>query len=76
MPIPRAPFTNITMEFIDGLPKSKGKEVVFMVVDRFRKYTHFMILTHLYTTIFVAKGFMDNESNYMGFQLQLLMIGI
>jgi len=47
-----------------------------MVVARFRKYTYFMILTHLYTTIFVAKGFMDNESNYMGFQLQLLVIGI
>jgi len=47
-----------------------------MVVDRFRKYTHFIILTHFYTTIFVAKGFMDNESNYMGFQLQLLVIGI
>jgi hypothetical protein len=39
------------MDFIDGLPKSEGKEVIFVVVDRFSKYAHLMALTHPYSAI-------------------------
>jgi len=53
--VPYAP----CIEFIDGLPKSEGKEVKF-VVDRFSKYAHFMALTHPYSAITVAKVFMEN----------------
>jgi hypothetical protein len=45
------------MGFIERLPKSKGKEVIFMVVDRFSKYTHLMILSHPYSAITMAKFF-------------------
>ena len=48
------------MDFIDGLPKSEGKEVIFMVVDRFSKYAHLMALTHPYSAITVAKVFMEH----------------
>jgi hypothetical protein len=33
LPISYAPFTDINMDFIEGLPKSDGKEVIYMVVD-------------------------------------------
>jgi hypothetical protein len=55
-----APFIDISMDFIDGLPKSEGKEVIFVVVDRFSKYAHLMTLTHPYSAITVAKVFMEN----------------
>jgi len=54
--VPYAP----CIDFIDGLPKSEGKEVIFVVVDRFSKYAHFMALTHPYSAITVAKVFMEN----------------
>jgi hypothetical protein len=55
--VPYAPFIDISMDFIDGLPKSEGKEVIFVVVDRFSKYAHLMALTHPYSAITVAKVF-------------------
>lgn len=37
-------WTHISMDFIEGLPKSRGKEVILVVVDRFTKYAHFLPL--------------------------------
>ncbi|XP_059294484.1 uncharacterized protein LOC132047460 [Lycium ferocissimum] len=37
------------MDFIDGLPSSKGKSVVWVIVDRFTKYGQFIALSHPYS---------------------------
>jgi hypothetical protein len=34
------------MAFIDGLPKSQGKDVILVVVDRLKNYSNFIPLTH------------------------------
>ena len=60
LPIPVAPFMDISMDFITGLPKSEGKEVIFVVVDRFSKYAHFMAFSHPYTANTVTKTFMES----------------
>jgi len=60
LPIPRAPFVDISMDFIEGLPNSKGKNIVLVMVDRFNKYTHFIALSHPYTAATVTNAFMNN----------------
>jgi hypothetical protein len=35
LPILYAPFIHISMDFVEGLPKSEGKDVILVVVDRF-----------------------------------------
>ena len=54
LPVPHRPWKDITTDFIDGLPKSEGFEVILVVVDHFTKYAHFLPLKHLYTTHSVA----------------------
>ena len=60
LPIPLAPFVDISMDFIEGLPNAKRKNMVLVIVDRFSKYAHFIALSHPYTTTSVADAFMNN----------------
>lgn len=60
LPIPDAIWSDIFMDFIDGLPVSAGKSVILVVVDRLSKAAHFMALAHPYSAITVAQAFPDN----------------
>ncbi|XP_068639445.1 uncharacterized protein [Aristolochia californica] len=48
--LPTQVWANISMDFIEGLPLSSGKSTLFVVVDRFSKYAHFIPMAHPYTT--------------------------
>ncbi|WVY89372.1 hypothetical protein V8G54_034886 [Vigna mungo] len=60
LPVPDHVWQHINMDFIEGLPNSIGKQVIFVVMDRLSKVAHFMALQHPYTTAGVAQCYLDN----------------
>ena len=41
LPIPRCPWSHLSLDFVSGLPPSKGMTVVLTVVDRFSKFASY-----------------------------------
>lgn len=59
LPIPHTIFSKVSMDFIVVLPKSKGKQILMVVVDKPSKYAHFVALSHPYIAQSVAQTFID-----------------
>ena len=51
------------MDFITGLPKSEGKSVIMVVVDKLTKYAHFCALSHPFKANRVSTAFMETIQN-------------
>ncbi|KAK1606382.1 hypothetical protein QYE76_030055 [Lolium multiflorum] len=65
--VPSQVWADISMDFIEGLPRVGGKSVILTVVDRFSKYAHFIALGHPYTAASVARAFFDGIVRLHGF---------
>jgi hypothetical protein len=60
LPILVGVWQDLSMDFIEGLPKSQGYNVILVVVDRFTKYAHFLPVKHPYTVHSIAQTSMDS----------------
>ena len=59
LPIPQLIQEEVSIDFITGLPKSYGFDVVLVVVDKLSKYAHFILLKHPFIAKCVAESFVQ-----------------
>jgi hypothetical protein len=57
LPVPTAVWADIGIDFVEALPRVRGKSIILTVVDRFSMYCHFIPLAHPYSAESVAQAF-------------------
>ena len=60
LPVPEQAWHTMSLDFIEGLPKSYKWDVILVVVDKFSKYPYFLPLSHPYTALQVAQTYFNN----------------
>lgn len=60
LPVPQQIWEDISLDFVEGLPNSNGKDCIMVVIDKFTKVGHFIALTHSFNATHVAQLFLDN----------------
>lgn len=56
---------DISMDFIEGLPKSHGFDSILVVLDHLSKYRHFPLFRRLFIAKQVAEEILNKRLNYM-----------
>lgn len=60
LPVPAKAWDVVSLDFIEGLPKSSRYDTILVIIDKFTKYGHFIPMAHPYTALSVAQLFVDN----------------
>lgn len=72
LPIPRRPWSYISLDFVTGLPSSEGNTTILTVVDRFSKMAHFVPLPKLPSVKETAELILVHVFNLHGFPLDIV----
>ena len=72
LPIPTAPWQDLTMDFVEGLPRSEEHDTIMVVVDRFTKFAHFVPLRHPFNAKQVPRAFWENVVKLHGIPVSIV----
>ncbi|KAL0157924.1 hypothetical protein M9458_046000, partial [Cirrhinus mrigala] len=67
LPIPKRPWSHISVDFVTGLPDSHGKNTILTIVDRFSKAVHLVALTGLPSAKTTAELILEHVVRLHGF---------
>jgi hypothetical protein len=72
LPIPDGAWHTISMVFIEGLPRSGSANCILVIVDKFSKYIHFVLLLHPFIAGKVAEAFLHHVYKLHGMPVAII----
>ncbi|KAL0161345.1 hypothetical protein M9458_045070, partial [Cirrhinus mrigala] len=72
LPVPHRPWSHLSLDFITGLPPSRGNTVILVIVDRFSKAARFIPLPKLPTAKETAELLMNHVFRVFGMPLDVV----
>lgn len=60
LPVPTQIWEDISLDFVEGLPRFNDKNSILVVIDRFTKVGHFLPVAHPFSATNIAQLFLDN----------------
>uniref|UniRef100_A0A9J8DGU4 Gypsy retrotransposon integrase-like protein 1 n=1 Tax=Cyprinus carpio carpio TaxID=630221 RepID=A0A9J8DGU4_CYPCA len=72
LPIPSRPWSHLALDFVTGLPPSRGNTVILTVVDHFSKAAHFIPLPKLPSAKETAQVVMDHVFRIHGLPVDVV----
>ncbi|XP_043113873.1 uncharacterized protein LOC122358155 [Puntigrus tetrazona] len=72
LPIPSRPWSHLALDFVSGLPPSRGNTVILTVVDRFSKAAHFIPLPKLPSAKETAQVVVDHAFRIHGLPVDVV----
>jgi hypothetical protein len=66
LPIPRQPWSSVSMDFITDLPSSKNFDAIFVIINQLTKMAHFTLVLRLSPGKKTTRFFVDNIYRYRG----------
>ena len=66
LPVPTHAWHIISLDFIEGLLKSKTFDTILVIVDKLTKYANFLCLSHPYTALSIAQLFLSHVYKLRG----------
>ena len=72
LPVPDSAWQIVSLDFVEGLPRSGQYNSILVVVDKYSKFAHFVPLRHPFTALSVAKAYLDNVYKLHGLPMSLI----
>jgi hypothetical protein len=60
LPVLEQSWQIVSLDFIEGLPRSSTFNCILVVVDKFSRYVHFVALAHPFTALDIAEAYMQH----------------
>ena len=62
----------ISLDFVEGLPRSGQGDSILIVVDKYSKFAHFIALRYLFSALSVAKAFTQHIYKLHGMPMSII----
>jgi Integrase zinc binding domain/Integrase core domain len=72
LPIPEGVWQCIIMDFICGLPRNEGRDVIMVIIDKLTKYCHLIFFTHPFSAATLAEKFLEIVHKLHGLPVKII----